>query len=205
MMTVLKRFNSILSFVPILVVAISLNLYPALSYANGGGGGSGDSGGSSGSNNDNGQKKKKFVFKCFKGKIWDTGKKKCIKEKEAHNIDQDSIYTYGRNLARAGQYDDAIRVLLLAHDQSDPRVLNYLGFTNRKLGNMQKALGYYHAAVASNPDFTLVREYLGEAYIQLGQLEKAREQLTQIERICGANPCREYSILTKYIVESQLR
>ncbi len=150
-------------------------------------------------------KKKEFVLKCFGKRIWDKEEKKCVKEEKSSSLDQDSIYAHGRNLARAGQYNDAIRVLYLANDQNDPRVLNYLGYSNRKLGNMDNALKYYHAAVASNPDFSLVREYLGEAYIQLGMLEKAREQLTQIERICGAQTCREYSMLSKYMIDYQIR
>jgi tetratricopeptide (TPR) repeat protein len=152
------------------------------------------------------KKKKEFVIKCFgKNKIFDKTKKRCVEEEEAQTLNQDSIYSHGRSLAHAGRYEDAIRVLKLAHDGSDPRVLNYLGYSNRKLGNMDKALIYYHAVVASNPDFSLVREYLGEAYIQLGLLEKAREQLTQIERICGNKTCREYALLTKFMVESQIR
>lgn len=154
---------------------------------------------------ENTAKVKKPIFKCFGKRIWDATAKKCVKEEKSSSIDQDSIYTHGRNLARAGQYENAIRVLYLARDQNDPRVLNYLGYSNRKLGNMDKALTYYHAAVAANPDFSLVREYLGEAYIQLGQLEKAREQLTQIERICGTQNCREYAMLTTYMVDSQAK
>ncbi len=150
-------------------------------------------------------KKKKLVIKCVNGKIWDGTRRKCTKEVQSSGLDQNSIYAYGRDLARDGQFENAIRVLYLAHDQNDPRVLNYLGYSNRKLGNMDKALGYYRAAVASNPDYSLVREYLGEAYVQLGQLEKAREQLTQIERICGAQSCRQYSMLSKYIIDSQLQ
>ena len=151
-------------------------------------------------------KKKEFVIKCFgKNRVFDKTKKKCVEEEESQSLNQDSIYSHGRALAHAGRYEDAIRVLKLARDDRDPRVLNYLGYANRKLGHMDKALNYYHAAVASNPDFTLVREYLGEAYIQLGLLEKAREQLTQIERICGYKTCREYALLTKFMVDSQIR
>ncbi len=145
------------------------------------------------------------TIKCFNKKIWDAKAKKCVAEEKSSSLDQDSIYFHARDLARAGQYENAIRVLYLAPDQADPRVLNYLGFSNRKLGNMDKALTYYHAAIASNPDFSLVREYLGEAYVQLGQLEKAREQLTQIERICGTQDCREYTMLTNYMVTNQLQ
>lgn len=211
-MALKNPITQIAALVPVIALAMPLLMQPALTYA---AGESEDSGTLTKSDEDKtlpGKKddikkeeKKKFVIKCLKGKIWDSTKKKCTAEEDTSSLDQDSIYTYGRYLARSEQYDDAIRVLKLAHDQSDPRVLNYLGYSNRKLGNMDEALGYYHAAISANPDFTLVREYLGEAYIQLGQLEKAREQLTQIQRICGNQTCREYAMLTKYMVDHQLR
>ncbi|MEC9343094.1 MAG: tetratricopeptide repeat protein, partial [Pseudomonadota bacterium] len=112
---------------------------------------------------------------------------------------------YGRAMAKAGKFEIAIAALKTAPDQDDPRVLNYLGYSHRKLGRMDNALGYYRAAVAKDPDFSLVREYLGEAYIQLGLLEKAREQLSEIERICGSKTCSEYGQLANLIVEHQIR
>jgi tetratricopeptide (TPR) repeat protein len=192
-----ERFTMSLKFALFVVVALPLIALPISGFA------AGDSGDSDSTNNADSIKKKKFVFKCFRGWIRNP-KGRCVREEKSSGLDQDTIYYYGRDLAREGQYDNAIRVLYLAHDQSDPRVLNYLGYSNRKLGNMEKALGYYRAAVASNPDYSLVREYLGEAYVQLGELEKAREQLTQIERICSNKTCHEYSMLSKYLVESQL-
>ena len=217
-MIFIKKIASILALAPVCVIAISFSVQPALAM--------GDSDTDTDTSTPvkkeieekktkeveeketkDGKKirKKLFVIKCIKGRIWNTEKRRCIKEEESSSLDQDSIYYYGRDLAMAGQYQNALRILYLAPDQNDPRVLNYLGFSNRKLGNMDKALNYYHAAVANNPNYSLVREYLGEAYIQLGQLEKAREQLSQIERICGSTVCREYSMLSKNMVESQIR
>ena len=200
-MTLVKKTANLLTLLPAAALAVTLIANPAIGYA---AGESGDAPAAS-TTDDSKVEKKEFVLKCFGKRIWDKEEKKCVKEEKSSSLDQDSIYAHGRNLARAGQYNDAIRVLYLASDQSDPRVLNYLGYSNRKLGNMDNALKYYHAAVASNPDFSLVREYLGEAYIQLGMLEKAREQLTQIERICGAQTCREYSMLSKYMIDYQIR
>jgi tetratricopeptide (TPR) repeat protein len=155
-----------------------------------------------------------ITTKCKTGMVWDPeaprlfGKGKCVdkaemdKKKPAEK--QGQLYDYGKWLAKNGHFEDAIEVLASVPDQSDPRVLNYLGYSNRKLGRMETALGYYHAAVAANPDFSLVREYLGEAYIQLGMLEAAREQLTEIERICGSRSCGEYGQLAQMIVDSQM-
>ncbi|PCI06115.1 MAG: hypothetical protein COB78_03820 [Hyphomicrobiales bacterium] len=138
-----------------------------------------------------GKKKKKGFFDFFK--------------KKSSSLDQDSLFRQGRSLAYAGYYEDAIVVLTSAPDQGDPRILNMLGFSNRKSGRMDVALNYYSKAVATDPDFSLVREYLGEAYIQLGLMEKAREQLTQIERICGSRVCDEYGQLASLIVKSQIK
>lgn len=138
-----------------------------------------------------GKKKKKGFFDFFK--------------KKSSSLDQNSIFKQGRSLAYAGNYEQAIVVLASAPDQGDPRILNMLGFSNRKSGRMDVALNYYSKAVATDPDFSLVREYLGEAYIQLGMMEKAREQLTQIERICGSRVCDEYGQLASLIVKSQTK
>ena len=90
-------------------------------------------------------------------------------------LDDDSIYEAGRDLAMAGRYGEAITVLGLAADKTDPRILNYLGYSHRKSGRIQVGLGYYQEALRINPDYTLVREYLGEAYIQLGDVASAQE------------------------------
>lgn len=152
--------------------------------------------------------------KCKTGQVWDPnaktffgiGKGKCVDAAAVEKTKTDKqgmIYDYGRRLAKAGEFERAIEALALAPDQGDPRVLNYLGYSSRKLGRIDEALGYYRAAIAQNPDFSLAREYLGEAYLQLGELENARGQLSEIERICGGRACGEYTELARLIVESQ--
>ncbi len=127
--------------------------------------------------------------KCKKGEVWNKKKGKC---EEAHSgIDQDSLYEAGRDLALAGRYDEAIAVLSLVSDKSDPRVLNYLGYSHRKQGRMLVGLGYYEEALRIDPDYTLVREYLGEAHVQMGDIPAARIQLAEIESRCG-QACEEY-------------
>ena len=43
-----------------------------------------------------------------------------------------------------------------------------------------------------------MREYLGEAYLQKGDVEGAKEQLTEIADRCGG-PCDDYELLVKAI------
>ena len=99
---------------------------------------------------------------CKGGKVWDKKQKKCVAPKQGM-LDDDSIYEAGRDLAMAGRYGEAITLLGLAADKTDPRILNYLGYSHRKAGRIPVGLGYYQEALRIDPDYTLVREYLGEA------------------------------------------
>jgi tetratricopeptide (TPR) repeat protein len=58
---------------------------------------------------------------------------------------------------------------------------NAVGYSSRKLGNYDDALKAYAACLDIKPDYAPAREYLGEAYIELGQLDKAREQLVMLD------------------------
>jgi tetratricopeptide (TPR) repeat protein len=83
-------------------------------------------------------------------------------------------------------------------NKADPRVLNYLGYSHRKSGRIEVGLGYYQEALRIDPDYTLAREYLGEAHLQLGDVASARNQLDEIEMRCGKG-CEEYAELADLI------
>ena len=131
---------------------------------------------------------------CKKGKVWDKSKRKCVEAEESSQLDDDNLFEAARDLAYNKRYEEAIHVLKLAENQDDPRILNYLGYSHRKLGMVEKGLTYYSAALKEDPDYTLVMEYMGEAFLQLNQVDKAREQLAEIEKRCGKD-CREYTML----------
>lgn len=136
--------------------------------------------------------------KCPTGQVWDKKKGKC-KPAPSHieDMSDDQLYAHGWKLAKSGQYTRAIEVLKAA-DQSDPRVLNYLGYSYRKSGDLDTAIGYYKAALQINPDFVLAREYLGEGYVKAGRLDLARLELEQIGKRCGKG-CKEYVELASVI------
>jgi tetratricopeptide (TPR) repeat protein len=133
---------------------------------------------------------------CKKGQVYDKNKKKCVPQ--SSSLDDDSIYETGRSLAMQGRYGEAITILSLAKDKTDPRILNYLGYSHRKQGRVLVGLGYYQEALRNNPDYTLVREYMGEAHLQLGDVASAKEQLGEIEKRCGT-ACSEYTELASQI------
>ena len=112
----------------------------------------------------------------------------------------DAPYKAARKLVEDGQYADAIKALTALDRAKDPRVLNYLGFAHRKLGQLKPAFDYYEKALAIAPDFTLAREYLGEAYLQAGQPDKAKAELEKIEKLCGTD-CEAYKDLEAAIAK----
>jgi Flp pilus assembly protein TadD len=110
----------------------------------------------------------------------------------------DEIYNAGYWMARQGQYAEALAVFQMAPDQNDPRILTGIGFSIRKLGNVDAALPYYARALARDPNMVLTRAYLGEAHIQKGNLDAAVAELGEIARRCGTT-CEAYSQLSQNI------
>ena len=55
-------------------------------------------------------------------------------------------------------------------------------------------MAYYAAALEANPDNLLARAYMGQAYVDLGRLDKAREQLHQIIARGGAGSWPERAL-----------
>jgi tetratricopeptide (TPR) repeat protein len=76
-------------------------------------------------------------------------------------------------------------LLNLAANQSDPRLLNYKGFTNRKMGNTKLAMDYYQQALDIDPKYILARSYFGQAKLQSGDVKGAKQQLALIKDISG--------------------
>jgi tetratricopeptide (TPR) repeat protein len=123
--------------------------------------------------------------------------------KDQHKpLSNDEIYNAAYWLAHDGQYKEALAVLSQAKTPNDPRILNETGFVTRKLGNVDAALPYYRQALAINPDYTLAREYMGEAFVTKGDLASAREQLGEIERRRGRD-CVEYAKLSEAIARAE--
>ena len=138
--------------------------------------------------------------KCTEFKKGSAGWKRCMGQ---HKDDQ-SAYELGYTLAKAGDHAHALTALRSAKLQSDPRIQTMIGYALRKLGHVDAAMGYYAAALASNPDLTNTRQYLGEAFLQKNEPAKAMEQLAAIGARCGTG-CEDYSELAKAIAAHQTR
>jgi len=77
---------------------------------------------------------------------------------------------------------------------------NYLGYSYRQLGEMDKSFASYEKALQINPRHRNAREYLGEAYLQVGKLEQAEEQLRALDKLCWL-PCEQYTELKEKIAD----
>jgi tetratricopeptide (TPR) repeat protein len=179
------------------LLAFALGAVPFVPAFAMGGGGDGGGGGSSGGGSSGGGKAEQTVKKCKKGEVRDKQSKKCVKVSYGILPDED-LYQEGAALAQAGEYDWAIGVLSAIRNQNDPRVLNYTGYSLRKSGRLDEAIGKYRQALAINPNFVLAREYLGEGYAAAGRMDLAKAELTEIASRCGTT-CEEYQELAEHI------
>lgn len=114
----------------------------------------------------------------------------------------DPDYTKGVKAVEAKHWDEANQLFLqaLSRDDKNADILNYLGYTERNRGNMDKAFNYYERALALNPKHRGAHEYLGEAYLITGNLPKAEEQLAALDKLCFFS-CEEYRDLKEKIAE----
>jgi tetratricopeptide (TPR) repeat protein len=81
-------------------------------------------------------------------------------------------------------------------------VYNYMGFVSRKLGRLDDALAYYGDALTLDPGHLGATEYLGELYIQMGDLGRARTQLARLDDLC-AYGCAQREELARWIERAE--
>jgi Flp pilus assembly protein TadD len=135
---------------------------------------------------------------CKNGQIWDEKQAACVDPQQGAMSD-DALYEAARELAYDGQYENALKVLAVAENQNDPRILNYKGFANRKAGRMEEGMAYYQAALAIDPDYILARSYMGQALVSEGDFLGARDQLLEIEAR-GGRDTWAYAALEKALL-----
>jgi tetratricopeptide (TPR) repeat protein len=75
---------------------------------------------------------------------------------------------------------------------------NELGFSYRKLGQFDKAFEHYKRALAIDPRHRGAHEYIGEAYLQVGDMAGAERHLAALRSICLL-PCEELNDLQRAI------
>jgi tetratricopeptide (TPR) repeat protein len=135
---------------------------------------------------------------CGTGQVWSSGVDACLDGNSAALTDED-LYLAAGDLVLEARSADALPLLFRIKNRNNPQVLNLIGYSTRKLGDVDKGIDYYHQALAIDPNYTKARQYLGEAYLLKDDVAKAKEQLMEIADRCGG-PCGDYELLVKAIV-----
>ena len=108
---------------------------------------------------------------------------------------QDPNYIEAKKHIDAGNFTGAVPLLeqVVAIDPKNADAYNYLGYSQRKSGNGEAALVSYQKALALVPDHRGANEYLGELYLEMGDLDKAKERLEVLDDACffGCDEHRE--------------
>jgi|TARA_X000000368_G_scaffold394452_1_gene360998 tetratricopeptide (TPR) repeat protein len=95
-------------------------------------------------------------------------------------------------------YSQAFSKLEKAHksDKKNPDILNYMGYTTRKVGNFDQAEKFYLQGLKIKPNHNGINEYLGELYVQTNQIDKANERLAILKN-CNCDEYNELELIIK--------
>ena len=125
--------------------------------------------------------------------------------------DKASLYKSGKKLVlrakkleKKDKVEKAKKLYLKAYDKFEKAytkdkknadILNYLGYTLRKTGDLEQAEIYYLKGLELDSKHLGINEYLGELYVQTNRVELAKKRL---EVLKGCN-CEEYEELKELI------
>ena len=95
-------------------------------------------------------------------------------------------------------YSQAFKKLEKAYssEKKNPDILNYMGYTSRKIGNFEQAEKFYLTGLSIKPDHNGINEYLGELYVQTNRIDKAKERLDVLKN-CNCEEYKELELIIK--------
>jgi tetratricopeptide (TPR) repeat protein len=113
---------------------------------------------------------------------------------------EDPTYTEGVRAVKSGDYAGAIKLFeaVVAKDDRNANAYNWLAYSIRQNGDATRAIPIYQKALAIDPKHRGAHEYIGEAYLVLGDLPKAKEHLAALDKLCFL-PCEQYTDLKKAV------
>jgi len=128
-----------------------------------------------------------------KTSLYKSGKKLVLRAKKLEKKDKiekaKELY-----LKAYGKFEKAY-----AKDKKNADILNYLGYTLRKTGDLKQAEIYYLKGLELDSKHLGINEYLGELYVQTNRIELAKERL-EVLKSCK---CEEYEELRELIEEKK--
>ena len=121
--------------------------------------------------------------------LYKSGKKLVLKAKKLEK--KDKVEKAKKLYLKA--YDKFERAY--AKDKKNADILNYLGYTLRKNGDLEKAETYYLKGLELDASHLGINEYLGELYVLTNRIDLAKKRL---EVLKGCE-CEEYEELKELI------
>jgi Flp pilus assembly protein TadD len=120
----------------------------------------------------------------------------------SERVAQDEDYVAGKAaIDRKAWSEAATRLSRAAVRHPDNADLhNYLGFAHRHLKQFDQAFEHYRRAIAIEPRHRGAHEYIGEAYLMVGDLPGAEKHVAALRSICLL-PCEELADLEKAVAK----
>ena len=146
------------------------------------------------------------VLLCLGLAVIPVGSLADVTEEKPGASELDPEYAAGKKAIEAKDWNVAITALSSAalRDTRNPDIQNYLGYAYRNAGNLPLAFRHYEKALQLSPRHRGAHEYVGEAYLMVGDLAKAEEHLDALRAICLI-PCEELDDLKAKIAAYRQR
>ena len=108
-----------------------------------------------------------------------------------------ATYAQAKAVVDAGNFKEALPmlVMLTRNDAKNADAWNLLGFTYRKLGQLDDSSKAYLKVLTINPNHLGALEYQGELFITTGKIAMAKANLDKLHTLCGT--CEEADDLAK--------
>lgn len=121
-------------------------------------------------------------------------------------VEKDEDYAAGKKAIEKKEWAEAVRRLEVAarRDPDNADIQNYLGYSNRNLKRFDAAFRHYKRSIELNPRHRGAHEYIGEAYLMVGDLPGAERHLKALRDICLLG-CEELADLERHVKEYKAR
>jgi tetratricopeptide (TPR) repeat protein len=143
-----------------------------------------------------------LILTCFAGTIMVAP---AARAADSGSSEESPQMTKARAEVKAKQYAAALadlKVLVVKEPTAD--VFSLYGHALWKTGDPTQGMAYYNKALALNPMHKGALEYQGELFVELGQIDKAKQNLAKLNHLCWFG-CEEASDLKEAIEHAPRR
>jgi Flp pilus assembly protein TadD len=121
-------------------------------------------------------------------------------------LTSDADYGAGKQAMDKKNWPEAVKRFELAarRNPDNADLQNYLGYSYRNLKQFDPAFKHYKRAIELDSRHRGAHEYIGEAYLMVGDLANAENHLAALRQICLL-PCEEFRDLEKAVASYRAR